>query len=122
MLLQYHKDGLTQVQIAQRLGCDQKTISNWLGKLTDTSDAAKSYLRGQALSMAQNIVKKGRSADHIKALEGISVLAPGPSGGITVQIGVRADTVELIQSTFASGLSTVSSDKQQLSGDIGSDN
>jgi hypothetical protein len=46
--------------------------------------------------MARNIVNKGRAADHIKALEGINVLAPEHVAGITVQIGINADTVKLM--------------------------
>jgi hypothetical protein len=57
--------------------------------------------------MARNIVKAGRASDHIKALEGISVLAPTQGSGITVQIGIKADTVKLITPTFASETSAL---------------
>jgi transcriptional regulator len=122
LLYQLHKDGLTQVEIAQRLGCTQPTVSKWLARFVDSTAPAKEYLRGQALRMAQNIVETGRAADHIKALEGINVLAPEHAGGITVQIGVKADTVELIASTFASPTPTLSEGLHRLSAETGSDN
>jgi hypothetical protein len=94
--------GKTQVEIAQAIGCDQGTVSRWLHDITDTTDLAGTYLRGKALRMAQNIVKKGRAADHIKALEGINVLSPEQVSGITVQIGIKAEAVTLLAATFAS--------------------
>jgi hypothetical protein len=88
LLLKLRADGLTQAAIAQRLDCDQAAVNRWLMQLTDTSDVAKSFLRGHALSMAQNIVKKGRAADHVKTLEGIEVLSnQDVKGGLTIVIG-----------------------------------
>jgi predicted transcriptional regulator len=85
------KAGKTQVEIAQTLGCTQGAVSRWAASFTDTADLAKSYLRGKALSMAQNIVKKGRAADHIKALEGIEVLSnQDVKGGLTIVVGGSA--------------------------------
>ena len=107
-ILQLAKAGKTQVEIAQAIGCDQGTVSRWLTACQDTTAQASTYLRGQALRMSRNIVRKGRASDHIKALEGINVLAPSQSAGITVQIGIKADTVKLLAPTFASDVSTVS--------------
>lgn len=121
-ILQLDKVGKTQVEIAHTIGCDQGTVSRWLTQCQDTTEHASTYLRGQALRMSRNIVQKGRAADHIKALEGINVLAPEHVAGITVQIGIKAESVKLIQPTFASETSTVSTPQGQLSGDIGSDN
>lgn len=87
VLLKLHKDGLTQTQIAQRLGCDQTTVSGWIAKCSDTTDTAKSYLRGQALKMAQNIVNRGLAKDHVAALKGLSVLDEQTQQGLTIQIG-----------------------------------
>jgi hypothetical protein len=95
LVLKLSRDGLTQVQIAQRLGCDQKTVSNWLKDLTDTTDTAKSYLRGQSLKMAQNIVRKGRATDHVAALKGLSVLQEDRSAGLVVQIGIKDSDVQV---------------------------
>lgn len=101
LILKLRESGLTQVEIAQRLDRAQSTISDVLDAFTDTTPEAKRYLRGKALEMARNIVDKGRAADHIKALEGINVLSPEQVSGITVQIGIKADTVKLLGSTFA---------------------
>ena len=91
LLFQLHRDGLTQPQIAQRLGCNQPTVSKWLKTLTDTTGVAKEYLRGSALSMAQNIVKNGRAADHVAALKGLSVLHEESHAGVTVVVGGGSD-------------------------------
>jgi predicted transcriptional regulator len=95
LLLQLHKDGLTQAQIAQRFGITQQAVSKWLDATTDTTDTAKLYLRGSALRMAQNIVKKGRAADHVAALKGLSVLTEERSAGLVVQIGVKDSDVTI---------------------------
>lgn len=86
-LLQLHKDGFTQTEIAQRLNCNQRTVGRWLEELTDSTDSAKAYLRGSALRMAQNIVKKGRAVDHVAALKGLSVLHEEQQSGVTVIVG-----------------------------------
>ena len=99
-ILQLAKAGKAQVEIAQAIGCDQGTVSRWLSACQDTTAQASTYLRGSALRMARNIVRKGRASDHIKALEGISVLSPTQGAGITVQIGIKADTVKLINADF----------------------
>jgi hypothetical protein len=52
--------------------------------------------------MARNIVQRGRAADHIKALEGINVLATEQNQGITVHVG-RGGLVNL--GTLSGGLS-----------------
>ena len=86
-LLQLHKLKKTQTEIAQAIGCDQGTVSRWLSKLTDTTEIASTYLRGQALHMAKNVVKRGQARDHIAALKGIGVLAEDKSD-INIAIGV----------------------------------
>lgn len=86
-MLKAHKDGMSQVDIAERLGVTQGAISRWLEKTTDTTDVAKSYLRGSALRMAQNIVKNGQAKDHVAALKGLSVLDEASQAGLTIQIG-----------------------------------
>lgn len=122
LITRLHKQGLSQVEIAQRLGCDQSSVSRWLAACQDSTKEATAYLRGQALRMSRHIVQKGRAADHIKALEGISVLQPQASQPITWQIGIKADTVKLIPSTFASDVSAVTEDIHRLSEETGSDN
>ena len=81
--LRYAAEGLTQVQIAQRLGCTQGPISEWLSKCQDTTTEATQFYRGQALATAQKILKKGRPSDLIKVQQGIGVLEQernGPMG------------------------------------------
>lgn len=86
ILFQLREEGFTQSQIAQRLGCNQPTVSKWLATLTDTTSVAKEYLRGSALKMAKNIVAKGQPRDHVAALKGLSVLQDDSAA--RVQIGV----------------------------------
>jgi DNA-binding MarR family transcriptional regulator len=87
LLLKLRQDGLTQTEIAQRLDRDQAAISRWLTKLTDTTDVAKSYLRGSALRMAKNVVRTGQARDHIQALKGLRVLEED-GRDIKIAIGV----------------------------------
>jgi hypothetical protein len=87
-LLRYHAEGLSQVQIAQRLDCDQAAVSRWLAKLSDTTDLSKSYLRAQSFRMAQNIVKNGLPRDHINALRGIGVLEDKSSAELKLLVGI----------------------------------
>ena len=86
--LKLSDSGVTQVEIAKRLGCTQQTVSEWLIQCQDTTAAASLYLRGQALPMAQKVVRKGKPSDLIKALQGVNVLqAEVAHGGITVIVG-----------------------------------
>jgi DNA-binding transcriptional regulator YiaG len=88
VLLKLRKDGLTQAEIAQRLGCSQGTVAKWLQQFTDTTEPAKEFLRGNALRMAQNIVRKGLARDHVQTLKGLNVLENEGGGGVVVQIGI----------------------------------
>lgn len=106
LLIQLHKDGKTQTEIAQRLDCDQAAVSRWLSKLADTSTVAKSYLRGSALKMAQNIVRNGLPRDHVATLKGINVLEDTDSSvpKVVVQIGVQGGDVQVTLSPPSQGL------------------
>jgi IS30 family transposase len=107
--LRYQAEGLTQVQIAQRLGCDQATISRWLSTCHDTTVEASAYFRGRALPMAEKIVKRGRPSDLIKALQGVGVLEQEKSAGLVIQIGVKDSDVSIALSPpVTRDLSTVS--------------
>lgn len=86
-ILRLHKLDKTQTEIAVALGIDQSTVCRWLNQCQDTTLDASAFLRGQALRMARNIVKKGRAADHIKTLEGINVLQAQENTGVTVIVG-----------------------------------
>jgi DNA-binding CsgD family transcriptional regulator len=81
------KAGKSQTEIAQALGCTQGTVSKWLAALTDTTDIAREYMAGKALSMAKNVVRNGQARDHIQALKGLRVLEPDNSN-VNIAIGV----------------------------------
>lgn len=91
VLLKLKRDGLSQVEIAQRLGCTQSTVSKWWNEFADTTDVSKEYLRAQAFRMSKNIVRNGRAADHVKTLEGLDVLSNQEvKGGLTIVVGGSA--------------------------------
>jgi len=77
----------TQPEIAQRIGCAQSTVSEWLTQCEDSTGEASRYLRGQALSMARKIVNKGKGSDLVATLKGINVLEQEQVNGITVLVG-----------------------------------
>jgi transcriptional regulator with XRE-family HTH domain len=87
LIFELRKDGLTQTEIAQRLGCSQRTVSEWLADLDDTTEVANLYLRGKALHMAKNVVQNGQARDHIRALEGVGALERADRD-IKIAIGV----------------------------------
>jgi hypothetical protein len=74
LITRLHKQGLSQVEIAQRLGCDQSSVSRWLSACQDSTTEATAYLRGQSLRMARHIVEKGRAADQVQVLKGFTVI------------------------------------------------
>ncbi len=98
VLLKLKRDGLTQAEIAQRLGCSQPTVSKWLDQFEDTTEHAKVFLRGSALRMAENVVKKGKARDHIQALKGIGVLEPD-ARDINIAVGVSLPGLSLVSVT-----------------------
>lgn len=99
LLFELRKEGMTQAAIAQRLGCSQRTVSEWLAECEDTTDVAKLYLRGKALHMAKNVVDNGQARDHLVALKGVGVIADDAGQhGLVIQIGIKDSDV-----TFASG-------------------
>lgn len=126
--LKYATDGLSQVEIAKRLGKNQSSISRWLGECADTTDAAKAYFRGQALGMAVDIRRTGRAADKVKVLEGLEVLkAHNVSPIVNVLVGMPGQAVPVpqlptIDATFASESSADTQDLHRLSVETGSDN
>lgn len=93
--LKYAADGLPQTEIAKRLDVNQATISRWLSDCQDTTAEATAYFRGQALPMAQKVVRKGKAADLVKVLQGVSVLEQERSAGLTIQIGIKDSDVSL---------------------------
>ena len=88
LILKLRDDGLTQVQIAQRLGRAQSTIADVLHAFEDTTDIASRYLHAKALQMAENIVEKGKPRDHNVTLAGIGVLKQERSADIRLMVGI----------------------------------
>jgi hypothetical protein len=87
LIVKLHDDGLTQVEIAQRLHRSQSTISDVLAVFSDTTVTAKRYLAAKALRMAENIVENGQPRDHVATLKGLKVLAED-SSSIKLAIGL----------------------------------
>jgi transposase len=85
-MLRYHAQGMTQTEIAQRLGCDQSVVSRWLAQCEDSTKEASSYLRGSALGMARKIVAKGKPSDLVATLKGINVLEEQQQQSFTLAI------------------------------------
>jgi len=88
LILKLRDDGLTQVQIAQRLGRSQSTISQTLSDFEDSTDLAKRYFAANALSMAENVVRKGLPRDHNVALAGIGVLKSEGGASVKLLVGI----------------------------------
>jgi DNA-binding transcriptional regulator YiaG len=123
LLLKYKREGLSQTEIAQRLGCTQGTVSKWLNNLTDTKEPAKEYLAGAALRMAQNIVNKGLARDHIQALNGLGVLNQQDTGKLSIVInGLHLHGTGSTEPLSPPGTVVDSEVIHSLSGDVGSDN
>jgi len=124
-MLNLHKLGKSQVEIAQTLNLSQPTVSNWLARFQDMTGPATEYLRGSALRMAQNVVKRGQARDHIQALNGLGVLNQPLTAGISVTINglTLAGTghTETVDATFAPEGQILSEDMHRLSADTGSD-
>jgi hypothetical protein len=88
VIMKLRDDGLTLTAIAQQLNRSVSTIHEVVDIYTPTDDLAKRKLRASALTMAENIVKNGRAADHVATLKGLDVLSEdGNKGGITVIVG-----------------------------------
>lgn len=105
-LLSLRRLGKTQVEIAQAIGCDQRTVSRWLETFQDSRDDATAYLRGNALKMAINIVKKGKPREHVDALKGLSVLEQSAQDPrIQVVVGVSLPGLPSQERTVTATLS-----------------
>ena len=113
LALQYANDGLTQTEIAQRLGVTQSAISLWLSACSDSTDAARSYLRGKALRMAEKVEKNGKPADLIKVLQGVSVLEQDKTVGVQVLIGIKDSDVSVTLSPTSNTVNALTQAKAE---------
>lgn len=72
-LLNLHRAGKTQVEIAQVLGIDQSNVSRWLDKLIDTTEVAKHTLRNGAQKLAERVVKHANVEESLEVLDRLDV-------------------------------------------------
>lgn len=111
--------GIPQTEIAQRLGCDQSSVSRWLNACQDSTKEATAYLRGQSLRMARKVAGSDDGKVLIQALKGVNVLQEQQQQGVTVLVG-NGGTVNF--GTFASQDSAVTEDLHSVTVDAVSDN
>ena len=93
LILRYHGDGLSQTEIAQRLGKHQTSIGRVIRKLgSDSSDIAKALFRARAYRSAvrvTRIAEKGRPEDALKAAK-VVLAASGVIEGVSaINLGVQ---------------------------------
>ena len=60
--------------------------------------------------MAKSIVKKGRPADHVAALKGLSVLKDEASSGVQVLIGIKDSDVSVTLTPGSSPVNALTSE------------
>ena len=115
-ILKLHDEGLSLSLIAQRLNRSVSTIHDVVHTYTPTTDLAKRKLQANAERMADNVIEKGQPRDHVKTLEGLGVLRAEQTD-INIAVGISLPGL-----TFASNVSTVSTDIHSLTDGTGSDN
>lgn len=128
LILKLSADGKTQTEIAQLVGCNQSSVSRVLSRFLDTREVAKRILHNGAQALAERIVKDADVDQSLEVLDRLEVAPKREQGGnrMGLQInigmpGLAAGADPLITSTFASELSTVSTDTHRLTADTGSD-
>lgn len=119
-ILALHEQKLTQTEIAQRIGCTQPAVSDWLSACQDRTGDATLYLRGQALRMARKVAATKDPKALVAALKGVKVLSDDSQQSVQIIVG-GGSTVN-IGPTFASQVATVSDDMHKLTGDVASNN
>ena len=95
-ILQLAKLDKTQTEIAEIVGCNQSSVSDWLRQTADTTAEASTYLKGRALSMARQVVSRGKPADHISVLKGVGVLQDVAAQGLSIHIGGNNTDVKIL--------------------------
>ena len=89
LVYKLHKDGLTQVQIAQLLGVNQSSVSRILSDWGDTKQAAQDYLASKALDVAARAVTESDPLDLLERIDVVKGKGGDKSGsGLTIQIGI----------------------------------
>jgi hypothetical protein len=108
LLLRLHKDGRTQVEIAQILQCSQPTVSQTLSRLKQTPEVIQALMKGESAGVLTQWRRATRVAakrgDHRPAREWIEAAHPelrpqqGSSaggGGVTINIGMPGQPIAL---------------------------
>lgn len=73
LALKLREDGLTQTQIAQRLGCSQPTISTLLSELSDTRQIARLKLNNGAVKLAERVLAQADVDQSLEVLDRLEV-------------------------------------------------
>jgi hypothetical protein len=91
-ILKLSADGtLTQAEIAERVGCDQSTVSRVLTRYGSTVDLARQFLEANALTMAEDVVENARPDTKVQVLTQVGALPKDksePVFGVQVVLGV----------------------------------
>jgi hypothetical protein len=122
LLIRMHKDGRTQVEIANVLQCSQATVSTTLAKLKQTPEVVQALMKGESTGVLTQWRKATRIAakrgDHRPAREWIEAAYPelrpqqgnsAGGGGVTINIGMPGAPIQLpvieVQAVAGQGLS-----------------
>lgn len=91
-ILNLHRTGKSQVEIAQILGCDHSTVSRWLDKLVDTTELAKHTLRNGAQALAERVIADADVEQSLEVLDRLDVVPKkrdeSQRTGIQINIGM----------------------------------
>jgi DNA-binding transcriptional ArsR family regulator len=108
LMLRLHKDGRTQVEIADVLGITQSAVSQQLARLNETPAVVQALMKGESLNALRQWKQATRVAakrgDHRPAREWLEAAHPelrpqqGSSaggGGVTINIGMPGQPIAL---------------------------
>lgn len=96
LLLRFHRDGLTQTEIAQRLDCTQSAVSRALDRLGhDSTDLAKALFQTRSYDAARRVIKLTQSETEKIALDASKVVlsATGVTERVTATVNVGVQVV-----------------------------
>jgi len=117
LILQLADQGLTQTVIAKQIGCSQPAVSLVLSHFEDTRHIARKALHNGAYEIAEKLIKTKHAPTMLEVLRDIGVTekkAPAGESKGGVQVFIGGSDIQVSVSTFASELTTVSSDFHKL--------
>jgi predicted transcriptional regulator len=93
LAVKLREDGLTQDQIAQRLGCSQPTICQLLKEFSDTRPLAKLKANNLALKLLQRVEQQANVEESLEVLDRTGVIEKrqvdtGRGGNVNIVIGM----------------------------------